>query len=87
MKYHVGPAKHLQKTVPLSSGNATVIIRGENCSYSFYLKDQEEEIFLGSADAKYVSTEVSGGFTGVMLGLYAIGNNIVKFTDFKVTYA
>ena len=86
LKYNVGPAKHLQKSVPLSSDTATVIVRGENCRYSFYIADNGEEIFLGSADAKYVSTEVAGGFTGVMLGLYAIGNNTAKFTDFQVKY-
>ena len=86
LKYNVGPAKHLQKSVPLSSDTATVIVRGENCRYSFYIADNGEEIFLGSADAKYVSTEVAGGFTGVMLGLYAVGNNTAKFTDFQVKY-
>jgi alpha-N-arabinofuranosidase len=86
LKFNVGPAKHLQKVVSLSSDTATVIVRGENCSYSFYIADSKEEIYLGSADAKYVSTEVAGGFTGVMLGLYAVGNNTAKFTDFTVKY-
>ncbi|MBQ8597758.1 MAG: glycoside hydrolase family 43 protein [Lachnospiraceae bacterium] len=86
LKFNVGPAKHLQKAVALSSDTATVIVRGENCSYSFYIADADKEIYLGSADAKYVSTEVAGGFTGVMLGLYAVGNNTAKFTDFEVKY-
>lgn len=86
LKFNVGPAKHLHKAVALSSDTATVIVRGKNCSYSFYISHNEEEIFLGEADAKYVSTEVSGGFTGVMLGLYTVGNNTAKFTEFQVAY-
>lgn len=86
LKYNIGPAKHVEKQIPLSDGTATLLIRGENCSYSFFLLQKEEEIFMGSADAKYVSTEVSGGFTGVMLGLYATGGNTASFTDFEISY-
>ena len=41
---------------------------------------------LGYGSAKYLSSEVSGGFTGVVLGLYAIGNNTAEFTDFTINY-
>jgi len=29
---------------------------------------------LGKLDTRYLSTEVAGGFTGVMIGLYASSN-------------
>lgn len=44
------------------------------------------DILLGSAFSKYVSTEVSGGFTGVMPGFYAVGNNTVTVRDFTLQY-
>ena len=41
---------------------------------------------LGYAQTKYLSTEVSSGFTGVVLGLYAVGENTSEFTDFRLEY-
>ncbi|MDE6728197.1 MAG: hypothetical protein K2J80_09710, partial [Oscillospiraceae bacterium] len=35
--------------------------------------------------AKYLSSEVSGGFTGVVLGMYAV-NGTAEFTDFEYIY-
>ena len=43
-------------------------------------------ISLGSAQTKYVSKEVSEGFTGVVLGLYAVGENRAEFTNLNITY-
>jgi len=45
-----------------------------------------EEVMLGSGQTKYVSKEVSEGFTGVLLGMYAVGDNTAEFTKFDVTY-
>ncbi len=45
------------------------------------------EIYLGSGRSKYLSSEVSGGFTGTMLGLYAVGNCSAEFTDFCCKYS
>ena len=30
-----------------------------------------EEVFLGKAQAKYLSSEVAGGFTGVVMAMFA----------------
>ena len=44
-------------------------------SYRFYFADADgSRNPLGDARIRYLSTEVAGGFTGVMLGLYASGN-------------
>ena len=40
----------------------------------------------GGGQTKYLSSEVCGGFTGAMLGLYATGDNKAEFTDFEVIY-
>ncbi len=86
LRLNVGGIKHIECTVPLSGGSAKLLIRADNLFYRFYAVQDEKEIFLGTGQAKYLSTEVSGGFTGVMLGLYAVGENTAQFTDFKCEY-
>ena len=40
--------------------------------YRFYYRNGEKREFLGSARSKYLSSEVAGGFTGVVMGLFAV---------------
>jgi xylan 1,4-beta-xylosidase len=51
-------------------------IEGTANEYAFYFSDtgKEEYRLLGKQDTRYLSTEVAGGFTGVMIGLYASSN-------------
>ncbi len=52
-------------------------IEGSPYAYNFSFADGKKgENFkhLASLDTRYLSTEVSGGFTGVMIGLYATSN-------------
>ena len=58
----------------------------DNYFYKFYLVTGENEQFLGMGQGKYLTSEVSGGFTGTLLGLYATGNNKAEFTQFKLEY-
>ena len=48
--------------------------------------DGDKSFDLGIGQTKYLSSEVASGFTGVIIGLYAQGNNTAKFSDFKVEY-
>ncbi|MFG6358850.1 MAG: glycoside hydrolase family 43 protein [Acetatifactor sp.] len=55
---------------------------------------QESQCALGSLQTRYLSTEVAGGFTGVMVALYAQdetlcgrGEEPAVFTDFEIAYA
>jgi alpha-N-arabinofuranosidase len=51
-------------------------IKGAPLQYTFYFADPKNLQYteLGRLDARYLSTEVAGGFTGVMIGLYASSN-------------
>lgn len=40
-------------------------------TYRFWYSQGEDYLQLGTAKTRYLATEVAGGFTGVMLGLYA----------------
>lgn len=43
---------------------------------------------MGFADTRYLSSEVAGGFTGVMIGLYAVdeAGRTADFTDLHLTH-
>lgn len=84
-KLNIGDIKHIQNTVKLASDEAVLKIMMDNYSYSFIVQTPQGEIHLGSAQAKYLTSEVSGGFTGVVLGIYAVGGTAV-FTEFEYVY-
>ncbi|MNP59385.1 hypothetical protein D3C76_1543770 [compost metagenome] len=70
-----------------SRNHATLKIRVTNDRYTFSLDTQGEEIELGSAHTKYLSSEVAGGFTGVVIGLYAYAEGAhAEFSEFKCDY-
>ena len=86
LKLNIGGIKHLQNSVELHSLEAVLIIRADNLEYQFFVLDGDKEIYLGKGQAKYLSSEVANSFTGVVLGLYAIGENAAEFTDFELIY-
>lgn len=86
LKLNIGGIKHIQNAVKLSSDSAVLIVRGDNFRYNFYIENQGSETYMGSGNTKYLTSEVSGGFTGVMLGLYSIGENSARFSDFSCSY-
>ncbi|MBP3609709.1 MAG: family 43 glycosylhydrolase [Lachnospiraceae bacterium] len=93
LKLNIGDIKHEQKIVGISSAEACLCVDCDGNFYHFSVISRNTEtigetlpVVLGSAQTKYVSKEVSEGFTGVVLGLYAVGRNRAEFTNFNVTY-
>ena len=93
LKLNIGGIKHIQSVIPIPDGTlnsvARLCVEADNLMYRFYLiteSDQEQRIRLGTAYTKYLSSEVAGGFTGVMIGLYAIGDCHAVFTDYRCEY-
>lgn len=84
LKLRIGCVSHVQSTLPLSSPNAKIILRGENYAYKFFV-DEGGEQYLGYGDTKYLSSEADEGFTGVMLGLYAVGGT-AEFNGYNCKY-
>ena len=82
LKLNIGGIKHIQTVVPVTSGNAALRITADNLFYNFYVGDTH----LGCGQTKYLSSEVSGGFTGVVIGLYAVGGNTAEFEDLAIDY-
>ncbi|MCM1267383.1 MAG: glycoside hydrolase family 43 protein [Bacteroidales bacterium] len=74
LRLHVGDASCVAGTVDPDQGDAAVevLVTSDAEKYDFYCMVNGEKKFLGSARTKYLSSEVAGGFTGVLMGLYAV---------------
>lgn len=90
LRLNIGNMKSIQKELDLNdSDNITLIIRSEHLNYSFSIMQEGKEIPLGTGLTRYLSSEVAGGFTGAMIGLYAYdetGSGQAEFTNFKCEY-
>lgn len=87
VRLRIGDANYIHASAPLCSGEAELVIRFETQKYHFFVVADGREIPLSSAQTRYLSTEVATGFTGVLFGLYAIGENRAEFSDFSCEYA
>ena len=52
--------------------NVKLKITSDALKYYFYIVKDGRDVKIGEARTKYLSTEVAGGFTGVLLAMYAI---------------
>lgn len=89
-RLNVGDIKSVEKTINLKTvNNVSLLISADNYHYNFFIEMDGEEIQLGKAQTKYLSSEVAGGFTGVFIGLYAYGKDSynAEFKNFKCQYA
>lgn len=86
LKLNIGGIKHLQNRIALEGDHAELIVRADRLQYHFFVKTAQGEVELGSAFTKYLSSEVASGFTGVVMGLYAIGKGNAEFRGFSVNY-
>ncbi|MFP4975485.1 glycoside hydrolase family 43 protein [Paenibacillus sp. CN-4] len=90
-RLNIGDIKSVEKTLGLGSSNhAALVIKSSPTHYHFYVQTEGTETMLGSAQTRYLSSEVAGGFTGVMIGLYATGDGLgpnAEFTRFSCEYA
>ena len=86
LKLNIGGIKHTQTKVKIDFGAAKLIIRADSLTYKFFVDDGTGEAGLGHAQTKYLSSEVSGGFTGVLTGLYAVGDGTASFRNLRIEY-
>lgn len=86
LKLNIGGIKHIQTLIPLTGNTAKLYVQSTPLEYRFFLKDKDREILLGTGRSKYLTSEVSGGFTGVIMALYAVGNGCATFENFNCTY-
>lgn len=76
LRVKVGSLNYIAAEQKLKSNKINLKIVGTPLQYSFQYSDSQNGIYneLGKLDTRYLSTEVAGGFTGVMIGLYTSSN-------------
>ena len=82
LQLNIGGIKHVQTVLPVSGNRGRLRIVADNLHYHFYFGEEA----LGSGQTKYLTSEVSGGFTGVIAALYAVGENTAVFENFSLEY-
>lgn len=86
----IGNIKSVEHRLDLGNCNsARLVTEASNWEYSFQVETTEGMVELGKGLTRYLSSEVAGGFTGVLIGLYAFdpaGSNKAEFTEFEVVY-
>ncbi|MCR5454476.1 MAG: hypothetical protein K6F33_05765 [Bacteroidales bacterium] len=71
----IGEMAHSFKEIQLKSTTAYLRITSDKEFYYLEVSDDGKKFQpLGRMDFRYLTTEVIGGFTGVMLGVFAQGN-------------
>lgn len=86
LKLNIGGVKHIESIVKPCGESMRLKVCADRLKYRFYVETQQGEIALGTAKTKYLSSEVAGGFTGVVMGLYAVGRQEAEFMEFSVEY-
>ncbi|MDA3833199.1 MAG: hypothetical protein PF495_07355, partial [Spirochaetales bacterium] len=70
-----GSLVHQSEEMVLKPGSVKLRIQGARQSFNFsYAQGDDAFKQLESVEARYLSTETVGGFTGVYVGFYATGN-------------
>jgi len=79
----LGALSHDDQPIELKDAQAYIRIRSDKDYYYMQVSaDGKSFTTLSKMDYRYLSTEVIGGFTGVMLGLFAYGKDEEGFADF-----
>ncbi len=85
LRLNIGGIRHILHSVPINGDTAELIVLGDSQNYRFHVRTENGETDLGTGMAKYLSSEVATGFTGVILALYAV-NGSADFTEFSLEY-
>ncbi|MDQ6417876.1 glycoside hydrolase family 43 protein [Paenibacillus sp. LHD-117] len=72
----IGSLWKVENEVPYPADSVVLTIKAEREGYSFgfSLEEKDEPFWFGQGESSLLATEVAGGFTGVMIAMYATGN-------------
>lgn len=75
LEYWLGSIHHVQPVVATSQNHVDFKITGSTYPYNFYYSLDGGKTYqhMGVAETRFLSSETAGGFTGIMLGLFATG--------------
>ncbi len=87
----IGNVKHIQGVHYLGhTSNVTLKTTSDSQTYTFSVQTPKGTFTLGQGLTRYLSSEVAGGFTGVVIGCYATSPEAVNeavFSNFTNSYA
>ncbi|MDO4864601.1 MAG: family 43 glycosylhydrolase [Ruminococcus sp.] len=87
LRLTIGSSQYIRNSAKLSGSAAKLRVGFGNYSYSFSVVDGGTVHDFGSMETRYLSSEVAGGFTGVVFGLYAVGDGGTgEFSEFELKY-
>lgn len=88
LRFCIGDAKAVVKEIKLSTEQEITALKvvSTPSAYTFYGQCGSELVELGTARTQYLSSEVAGGFTGVVMAMYAVNPQenpllTAEFTD------
>ncbi len=81
-RLRIGDVEQIDGHIEIPQDRAKLMISCNNYAYHFSAECNGKLYDLGSAQTKFLSTEIAGNFTGVMIGLYAQGAKCKEFADF-----
>ena len=74
LRYRLHEIRHKAFEAEIPEDAVCLRVRGNNYVYAFeYSTDGKRFLPAGSMNTRYLSTETAGGFTGIVLGLFAQG--------------
>lgn len=75
LRYTLDALKQIDKQIMLPKGDVELQVVGDKTNYTFYYSiNHQATIKVGTLNTRFLGTEVSGGYNGVVIGLYATGN-------------
>ena len=77
LRYQLNALTHTEQEIILPSDKEVQLrVKGDSELYTFqYATDGRNFREVGRMNTRYISTETAGGFTGIMLGLYAVSGS------------
>lgn len=85
VRLQFGLTTYKSEEIKLTAGPVKLKIEGKKSTFTFsYAQGDSDYTDIEAVDAKYLSSETVGGFTGVYVGLYATGNG--KASEAAATY-
>lgn len=88
LRFTIGCVSKEMGRLAISGGKAELKIEADEYGYKFFVCNGSDMVGIGYADTKYLSSEVVGGFTGVMTALYAVSKEGKRavFNGFEVEH-
>ena len=81
--YTFGPVNHVEE-VTVNSSKVWLRLTGNRSQYMLWYSTNGTDFKqVGTGDARFLSTETLGNFTGIMLGLWAQSPSVKGYADFE----